>query len=342
MKENRSFGSESYRYRGSIPPAPEGQRAPLWSVMIPTYNCATYLKTTLASVLAQDPGPEVMQIEVIDDHSTNDNPLDVVKEVGCRRIGFYRQAENVGHTRNFETCLKRSRGQLIHLLHGDDYVRDGFYKKMQDALLKNIQIGAAFCRQIFMDEFGHWQSISPLEQMQSGILNNGLERLALEQRIMTPSIVVRRTVYEELGGFDNRLLCSEDWEMWMRIAASYPLWYEVEPLAVYRMHSISNTGRHIRTGEDILYTCQAIDIFKSYLPDNIANKVSKKAKETYALSALDTAWKMSIKCDWVAMMAQIRAAHNCSRSFRIIRKIIKLWLWSGIHWIRQKLGGANQ
>ncbi|HEX3033950.1 MAG TPA: glycosyltransferase, partial [Thermodesulfobacteriota bacterium] len=247
---------------------------------------------------------------------------------------FFRQPENVGHTKNFETCLKRSRGKLIHLLHGDDYVRDNFYRKMQQAFEKRPEIGAAFCRQIFMDEQGHWQGISPLEQSESGILNNWLERIAVEQRIMTPSIVVRREVYEKLGGFDRRLICSEDWEMWVRIAAHYPVWYEVEPLAVYRMHFESNTGRHVRMGEDIKYTRIAIEIFKSHLPSDIANVISSKARETYALSALDTAYSMLIKHDVTAATAQVREALKCSCSSRIIRQIVKLSLRFGTGWIK--------
>ena len=45
------------------------------------------------------------------------------------------------------------------------------------------------------------------------------------------SIAVRREAYECLGGFDARLKCSEDWEMWVRIAARYPIWHEPAPLA---------------------------------------------------------------------------------------------------------------
>ncbi|KAB2832306.1 MAG: glycosyltransferase, partial [Candidatus Brocadia sp.] len=254
--------------RANIPEIMDENPRPLWSVMIPTYNCAQYLRETLKRVLTQAYGPESMQIEVIDDHSTDD-PASVVAELGDGRVRFYQQPKNVGHIDNFTTCLRRSRGKLIHLLHGDDYVLSGFYEKMTKAFLQSLDIGAAFCRHIFMDNHGHWQNISQLEQRESGILKNWLEKLASEQRIMTPSIVVRREVYETLGGFDRRLICSEDWEMWVRIAAHYPVWYEVEPLAVYRMHLDSNTGRHIRTGEDMRYTREAINMFTAYLPDEI-------------------------------------------------------------------------
>ena len=53
-----------------IPERRDSGACPFWSVMIPTYNPrADYLEETLHSVLQQDPGPEQMQIEVIDDGS---------------------------------------------------------------------------------------------------------------------------------------------------------------------------------------------------------------------------------------------------------------------------------
>jgi glycosyltransferase involved in cell wall biosynthesis len=332
---------ESHLYRSTIPPVPEGTPRPLWSVMIPTYNCARYLREALLHVLAQDPGPELMQIEVVDDHSTADDPAAVVAEVGHGRVGFYRQPENVGHTKNFETCLKRSRGTLIHLLHGDDYVRDGFYHQMQRAFEQSQDIGAAFCRQIFMDEQSHWRDLSPLEQMESGILDNWLERLATEQRIMTPSIVVRREIYEKLGGFDSRLICAEDWEMWIRIAANYPIWYEVEPLAVYRMHSASNTGRHVRSGEERRYTRMAIEIFKSYLPHEIAENVARKARETYALSTLSMAHSMFTQRDVPAAIVHIREALKFSCSLRVIWQIVRLFIQTGAGWLRRLAAGYS-
>jgi glycosyltransferase involved in cell wall biosynthesis len=336
--------SKDHPFRAPIPPVAEGIARPLWSVMIPTYHCARYLRETLMRLLAQDPGAELMQIEVIDDCSTRDDPAAVVADVGQGRVQFYRQPQNVGHIRNFESCLRRAHGQWVHLLHGDDYVLPGFYERMGKAFVQNPTIGAAFCRQIFMDEKGHWQAFSALEQDESGLLANALERLALEQRIMTPSIVVRRSVYEHLGGFDCRLACAEDWEMWVRIAAHYPVWYEVEPLAVYRMHNESNTGRHVRSGADTRYNCLAIEIFSSYLPAASAERITRQARETYARAALQTAAQLSTRGDRMAMLAQIREALRCHCTLRALLQALRVGVRSVLTWLwpaaPQKAGGG--
>ena len=333
-----SFG---HPFRASITPVRDGAPRPLWSVMIPTYNCARYLRGTLESVLAQDPGPDHMQIEVVDD-SSQDDPAAVVAEVGRDRVGFFRQPVNVGHTANFATCLQRSRGRLVHLLHGDDAVRDGFYQKMQKAFECQPEIGAAFCRHIFMDEMGHWHSISPLEQGHSGLLANSLEHLATEQRIMTPSIVVRRDVYEQVGGFDRRLVCTEDWEMWIRIAAQHPIWYEVEPLALYRMHADSNTGRHLRSGQDARYTRMAIEIFKAYLPPARADEITRRARNTYAASTLHTARSMLSRRDHTAMLRLIRETLLFSHSPAVVQKTFLLLLRAALMSAKDVVSAASE
>jgi GT2 family glycosyltransferase len=319
--------NEQHPYRATIAPVPQDTSRPLWSVMIPTYNCAGYLRETLASVLAQDSGPEIMQIEVIDDHSTHDDPESVVKELGRGRVGFYQQPKNLGYIRNFETCLQRSRGKLIHLLHGDDCVRDGFYQKLQRGFDENPEIGAAFCRHIIMDTGGHWIYISSLEQPESGILDNWLERMAVQQRIQTPSIVVRRDVYERLGGFDRRMSCwGEDWEMWLRIAACYPFWFEVEPLAFYRKSSTSLSGQSMRTGENIRDFRKAISMVREYLPSERADKLTKTVLKNYAFHALNYATELVESGELCAAMNQIREALRCCSSFQIMRSSLRLSL----------------
>lgn len=242
---------DSHQHRATIDPLPDGVDRPLWSVMIPTYNCAGFLTKTLQSVLSQDPGPDVMQIEVVDDCSTRDDPEAVVRAVGRGRVGFFRQPANVGHVRNFATCLTRSRGRLVHLLHGDDYVLHDFYATMGAAFAAHPELGLATCRHVYAGPDGHWFGVSRLRQQQSGLWKNALEAVAIGRDLQTPSVVVRRECYERLGGFDERLRCTEDYEMWVRIAAHFPVWYEAECLAVYRMHGGSNSARDAATAENI-------------------------------------------------------------------------------------------
>jgi glycosyltransferase involved in cell wall biosynthesis len=308
-----------------IPPLAGNLQRPLWSVMIPTYNCAHYLEKTLENVLAQDLGPEVMQIEVVDDHSTRDDPEAMVKAIAGDRVTFYRQPQNVGHVRNFNTCLLRTRGHLIHLLHGDDGVRPGFYEAMQRPFLNDPTIGAAFCRCIMMDGHDNWLNISHIEQAQGGIIPDWLERIAEGQRIQTPSMVVRRQVYEQLGGFDDRFTrYGEDWEMWVRLSANYLVWHEVLPLALYRLHTASLTGQSSRTGEHAREYRQAIEINRGHLQGRLqlsrVDKLLTHARHSFALACLRRAHRMVGSGDVQGPLVQVREALKTSSSPLVMAK----------------------
>ncbi len=328
---------EEHLYRTQILPVPTGVTRPLWSIMIPTYNCANYLRETLTSVLAQDLGPDVMQIEVIDDYSTKDDPQVIVEEVGKGRVGFYRQPQNVGHIRNFNTCLQRSQGHLVHLLHGDDCVKDGFYRKIQLAFEQNLDIGAAFCRYFYIDHQGHAMFASELEQSERGIWNHGLEKIASKQRIQPPSMVVKRAVYEKIGGFDSRICCcGEDWEMWLRIATHYPIWYEKEILALYRIQSNSLTRRSARTGQNIRDIRNIIQFSQSYLPKPISQKYLSQARQNFANYYLfDFIPKLMTEGDLIAVKNQLNEVLKLGFSVTTLKQFIRIILTLSNKFFRQ-------
>lgn len=323
MKIAKSFPKVSVPERieyPSIDPVPEGVHRPLWSVMITTYNRTEYLEQALKSVLEQDPGPDEMQIEVVDDCSPKEDIEAFVRKFGQDRVSFYRQPKNVGIYANWNTCINRAHGYWVHILHDDDLVLPGFYSRLREAIENESTIGAAFCRHIHIDEEGNQQFLSPLERETPGILSDWLERIAVMQLIQCPSIVVKRSIYEELGGFCLELSGSNDWEMWKRIAAYYPIWYAPQILACFRLHSASESSRLVRSGANIADARRAIEISKFYLPNTLTDKLSRKAREHCAVYALDTAYQMLAKGDTVAATAQIREALNCSYSFRVVAR----------------------
>ena len=293
--------------------------------MIPTYNCASFLEEALASVLANDPGPDLMQIEVVDDCSTTDDPGEVVQRIGRGRIDFFRQPANVGHARNFNRCIQPSRVTLIHILHWDARIGEGFYGRMAEAFERDAEIGAAFCRVRVIDEDGAVRYDMPALQPNSGRVADAVRTMAVRQPVETPAIVVRREVYERLGGFDHRLkYCGEDLEMWVRIAARYPIRYEAETLALYRTHTRSLSSASVRTGQDIRDVRSAIDTFRAYLPPEEADDIVARARSVVGVWAVNIARDAVSRNDFAAARSQIREALNCSRSAPVMAALTRL------------------
>lgn len=254
---------------------------PLISVMIPSYNCAEFLPTALMSVLDQDMGQELMQIEVVDDCSSEDLE-EVVNRIGKDRVKYFRQPVNLGHVGNFNTCLRRASGTFIHQLHGDDYVLPDFYNAVLQQFKTNGNLGAVFCQNFLVNNSNQVLNVSPLLQKQEGVIPDFFLQLAKVQKIFTPSIVVKREVYENLGGFDSELKWCEDWEMWTRIAANYEMGYVPKVLAAYRVHEKSNTARYSKTAEKIDDLKRGVEIIGKYLPVHLRSSYRKWSLNYYA------------------------------------------------------------
>lgn len=311
-----------------LEPVSELRHRPQWSVMIPVYNNAPLLRQTLQSVLEQAFPEEDMQIMVLDDCST-DHPEQVVQELGKGRVQFFRQPENVGHRKNFEEALRRATGTWIHLLHGDDYVLPGFYAAFTKLFREYPQLMAAFCRHDFVNEHNRHLFRSNLLQEASGPVLDFFDRIAEQQLIQTPSIVVQRSVYEQIGMFHPQLSWCEDWEMWARTGLHFAVGYIPETLACYRMHSNSNSGRYSTTAENIRDLKRAIKIITGYISDSEKRKqVQQLALSTYARYAMGLARQMISQGNSTGARNQLREALFMNPDWLFNLKLIAWYLVS--------------
>lgn len=290
---------------------------PLWSVMIPTFNGAEFLAATLAGVLSQAFPPGEMQIEVLDDGS-DDETEQIVEQVGKGRILFHRNIQRLGLVGNWNACLERANGHWVHILHQDDIVLDGFYSTMKAAIEANRVVGAAFCRYSYIDGNSNCLNLAGLERETVGILNNWLERIAVVQLIQFPSMVVKRSVYEKLGGFCIAAHYAADWEMWKRIARYYPVCYVPDMLAGYRLHTGSETSRLVNSGRNLADIRSSVTISKSYLPVESVEKWSSQALECCALRATADAREMLKDGKWRVGTLQVYEALHTSCSVRVL------------------------
>jgi glycosyltransferase involved in cell wall biosynthesis len=213
------------------------------SVLMPTYNYASYLPEAIESVLAQDFTD--FELLVVDDCSA-DNTADVVQPY-CdrdRRVRFTVQASNVGMVANWNHCLKQARGRHIKFLFGDDKLtgRQSLGKWL--ALLRDHPSAtlAASARTIIDSQSNVMELSRPL----SGGCHQGHKLVAacmLEggNPIGEPSAALFRKA-DAARGFDPAYRQFVDLEMWFHLLERGDLAYTNEPLCAFRRHARQQTA----------------------------------------------------------------------------------------------------
>ena len=311
----------------AIAPRPEGTPF-LWSVMIPCYKAAPYyLAKTLRSVLRQDPGKLVMQIMVIDDASPNGAPAELIKKIAGDRVTVHREEKNLGLAGIWNRCIERAEGRWVHILHQDDLVKPGFYEKLKAGTESLAAPALLYCRHAFIDSEGKQGWLSELDAETAGCLPDALPHLARQQMIQTPSVVVRRSAYEAVGGFRSDLCFTLDWEMWCRLARKFPVWYEPQVLASYRLHSAAATSRLRLAGSDVDDIRKCIEIISGYVPDaNTSATVRHQARRRYAMLATANAEQLILKKEYKGAVRQLRGALKYDVSLEVAKQVLRLAL----------------
>ena len=283
--------------------------------MIPVHDCADYLAQALPEVLAQLADRDDAEIVVVDDAS-RDDPADVVERIGRGRVQYRPNPVHLGAIGTFNRCLALARGELVHLLHGDDAVLPRFYPLMERAF-DDPSVVAAVCRTHDIDAESRPTYTTRSYRRGTGVWTGALESLAVSNRVRAPGIVVRRSAYELVGGYRTDLPHAADWDMWTRLAAHGPVVFVDEVLACYRRHAASDTSTRVRTGANVRERVAVIGVVLGYLPPARRGRLGRRALAYAAVFALRTA------------LQQVRAGQPLA-AFRQGREALRcLWLLPG-------------
>lgn len=292
-------------------PAVGAARRPTWSVVIPVHNCADYLARALPEVVAQLAGRDDVEILVVDDASSDD-PARVVDRIGGQHVQYRPNPRHLGAIGTFNRCLELASGQLVHLLHGDDAVLPGFYVAMEQALADPAVV-AAVCRVEDVDAQDRPTYTTRSYRAGTGVWTDALEAFALSNRVRAPGIVVRRSAYEQVGGYRTDLPHAADWEMWVRLAAHGPVVFVDRVLARYRRHDGSDTSTRVRTGANVRERVAAIGMVSRHLPPHRRARVTRRALAYAVVFATRTAVSLARAGEWPAAGRQALEALRCAR-----------------------------
>jgi glycosyltransferase involved in cell wall biosynthesis len=213
------------------------------SVVIPTYNRADLLRAALESVLLQT--LPVGEIVVVDDGST-DHTADVVRAFamsGAPVIYLHGpHANSRGEARN--RGVAASNGSLVAFLDSDDLWKPERLQRQLAAWERSPEAGFAFCNVQRFDESGPLgvACLHPAADFNGHVLGAVLT----EPRAVSSTLIVKREVFERVGGFAD-LRMNEDYELSLRLAADYTASYVPEVLVMMREHP----GRTSRSASEV-------------------------------------------------------------------------------------------
>lgn len=207
---------------------------PRVSIIIPAYNYAHFLPQAIDSALRQSFSD--YEVIVVDDGSTDDTPAVAARYAG--RIRYHPQA-NRGLSGARNAGAQMSVGELLAFLDADDTWDKDKLARQVAVFDQNPQAGLVSHLMRLIDREGQ---VMPGQKPQQAPGQN--LAAAIECGTAPPStFVVRKKVFEAIGGFDESLVAMEDLDFCLRLLRQHALVHVPEVLGSYRIHGPSLSGR---------------------------------------------------------------------------------------------------
>jgi glycosyltransferase involved in cell wall biosynthesis len=210
---------------------------PRVTVLMAVRNGEEHLRESLASVLAQT--LDDFELLIVDDAST-DGSMSIVAEFGDPRIRVIRNEVQLGLARSLNIGLAAARAELV-ARQDDDDVSDPIRLALQVARLEERpSVALVACAYRRIDDAGRIEGHRPVPLDVVSIRWH----LLFLNAFTHSSVVFRRAVVQELGGYAEDLAYAEDYELWSRLAESYDVEAVPQRLVSYRRASCSMTASY--------------------------------------------------------------------------------------------------
>lgn len=226
---------------------------PLVSVIIPAYDGRRFIGKAIASVLNQSYGNFEI---VVSDDASNDNTREIVLQFEDPRIRLVENRENFGLVRNLHRAIGASRGDLICWLNQDDIFHADKLERQLGVMQAHPTLGACFSQKDDIDEMGN--PLSRYNPSKTTVAETDyLVQLFGGCYLSAPTMMMRRQVYERLGGFDSSYTIAFDYDMWFRLKRHYDFKIVDIPLLSFRHHA-GNLSSEEKNGNLIAAECADI------------------------------------------------------------------------------------
>ncbi len=201
---------------------------PKVSAIITTRNRKQWLREAIKGILSQT--YKNFELIIIDNASTDGTKEMVEKEFDDERIIYIRNKENL-HPDSYNQGIKLAKGKYISFCDDDDISLPERFEISVEFLENNPNVAMIGGGVIHMDkegkEFGRYKY--PAEPTFEMIYESNA-------MISSPSVMMRKKILEEVGGYDNKFAIAYDYDLWLRISKKHKIRNLDCFLSRYRIH----------------------------------------------------------------------------------------------------------
>jgi glycosyltransferase involved in cell wall biosynthesis len=239
---------------------------PTVSALMAAYNYEQYVGRAIESALEQEYPPELLDVVVIDDGST-DATAEVVTELARRHPGRVRlvQQPNAGYVAATNRAIAEATGELLALLDADDVWLPHKTRRQVEMLEAQPDLGMVFSdmRIIDQDEVTVHESLA----WHLGELPERMYARVLYENVATQSSILFRAALRDRVSPIPAGIPYADWWVTLRAAQFSRMDYSREPLALYRVHGANLTGSV--TGPAAVRECRKTIAFQRWVLRNL-------------------------------------------------------------------------
>lgn len=208
---------------------------PLVSIVMTLYNGEKFVKQAIESVLAQTYSN--WELIVVDDAST-DMSVDMVRSIADPRIRLIRLAENGQICNAHITGDREAKGKYIASLDKDDLWDKTKLEKQVSWMEAHPETGACFTLLRLIDQNGTPKEDPVIEKLYEAPNRSRTEwlhdLLTTGNHLAHPSVLIRKDVLFETGGYNMLFLQAQDYDLWLRILLKHDIYVIQEKLYYYR------------------------------------------------------------------------------------------------------------
>lgn len=218
---------------------------PLVSVIIPSFNRSKYILEAIESVEGQTYGE--FEIIVVDDGSS-DGSFEILRDIEAQgRISLFTHPchENLGQSSSINLGLRNASGNYIAILDSDDYFSPQKLEVQVAFLEKNQDVGMVYGQGHAVDETGRFLFALPSESHKE---DGDPNLLLLDCYLAIPGgSLIRKTVFEAIGGFEEDFRASQDHDFALRVMEAFAVAYIPFVAFYYRKHADSISTKALET-----------------------------------------------------------------------------------------------